>query len=166
MPLTQSGHLRHALTHFASASYIKLQQIQSLGISCNHAIEIGKGMLNGLLRLTLRKAAVGFAWERSADGTPRGCFALHACVERSAAGGRRSGFGRTGLQGGTSHHLLPVRAGRLAVSPRECTRRQRLLPVVRRRRRSVATGQVGLRVVMTWSSLGAWWPAAFPWPLP
>lgn len=76
MPLTQSGHLRHALTHSVSTCYTKLQQIQLLGIICNCLVEIVRRMLNGLLRSTLRKVMVRFAWTRP---WKRGCAISSPC---------------------------------------------------------------------------------------
>jgi len=123
MVLTQIGHVRGRLTHSASVGYIKVQQIQRLGISCNRGIEIFQWMLNGLLRSTLRKVAVGFA-RGDMRGGPEGLCARHACTVRSAAAGRRVRGWRPSCKAGHPTRLQPARPGRLAASPQDCTRRR------------------------------------------
>lgn len=102
MVLTQIGHLLGELTHSASVGYIKVQQIQRLGISCNRGIEIFQWMLNGLLRSTLRKVAVGFA-RGDMRGGPEGSL-CPTCLYGAFSCSRPAGQGvTTVLQGGTSH---------------------------------------------------------------
>lgn len=71
---------------------MKLQQIQSLGLSCDRSVEIVQRMLNGLLRSTLRKVAVGFARKRPPGGSLGAFVVLWLVLRVQPQAGRGQGL--------------------------------------------------------------------------